>query len=279
MNRRRFLTAVSATLPLSVAGCLGDDTEDQPPTTGSPPTSEPTTSEPMSVGDTADLSGDAALTLLDGTAHASIVVARDDGPEIRANDGKKWILLDFDADYVDDRQALVSDSVTLTLNETDFTDPVFVARGGPNNFTAAYEVPADLSPWAGNVTIDTGDASDTWQLDARTLEDMAHTVSYSVTSVSVPDSVARGDDYDIDVTVENAGSGLLRFLTRLHPAGVASSTVNFEVPKGETKTHTTTVTASVAEGAEEFDVSLDWGVDSTTKTIAVESSASEESSE
>ncbi|WP_232687569.1 hypothetical protein [Halobacterium zhouii] len=275
MNRRRFLTAVSATLPLSVAGCLGNgNDDDQQTSTGSPTTDEPTTSEPMKVGETADLSGETALTLLDGTAHASIIVGTEDGPEVAANEGKKWALLNFDADAVDDRQTLVSDSVTLTLNETDYTDPTFVARGGQNDFTAAYEVPADLSPWAGHVTVDTGDASATWQLDARTLEDMAHAVSYSVTSVSVPDSVARGDSYDVDVTVENAGSAAMRFLARLNPAGVSPTTVEFEVPQGETKTNTTTVTASVAEGTEEFDVSLDWGVDSTTKTIAVDSSSS-----
>lgn len=281
MNRRRFLTAVSATLPLSVAGCLGDNGDepsttnppasDSPDNSDEPTTSEPTTSGPMSVGDKVSLGDDRALGVV-GTDATAFVVTRDGTDyQVHADNTTRYVLVTFDADAVDDYESFVAENVTLTINgEQTFTDPIFPVGGGSNRFSAAYAVPNDVTAYTSSVDFDSGDASASWALDARNIESITKDVDFQVASVSAPDAVASEADFAIDVDVENAASYPFEFVTQVEGTAGAPTRASFEIPAGETKTVTVEVTAPAADGNSEFDVTLDWGADTTTKTVQFE---------
>ena len=281
MNRRRFLTTVSAALPLSVAGCLGNGNEDEPSTT-SPPASDspdnpddpttagPTTSGPMSVGDKLSLGDDRALGVVGADATAFVVTRSGTDYQVHADNTTRHVLVTVDADAIDDHESFVAENVAFTINgEETFTDPVFPLGGGSNRFAAAYAVPNDLTAYTGSVNLDTGDTSATWEFDARDIESITMDVDFGVLSVSAPDAVAAEADFGVDLEVENAGDAL-GFVTLVEGTAGAPTRASFDIPAGETKTVTVEATAPAADGNSEFDVTLDWGADTTSKTIQFE---------
>ena len=222
----------------------------------------------MSVGEKVSLGDDRAIGVVGTGATAFVVTRNGTDTQVHAGNTTRHVLVTFNADGVDDYESFVAENVTFTINgEETFSDPVFPIGGGSNQFAAAYAVPNDLTPYTASVALDTGDVSGTWEFDARNIESITHHVDFKVASVSAPDAVAAEADFGIDVEVENAGE-VLEFVTQVQGTAGAPKRASFEIPAAKTKTVTVEATAPAADGNSEFDVTLNWGADSATKTIA-----------
>lgn len=270
MRRRRFLAGTAATLPIALAGCLsdqggGDDGTDSTPTTDD---SASANDGPLAVGDEANLSGDRALTV-DGLDASAFVVSRD-GAERTVHSGTttRYVHVALRPDGIDDYEAFAAEHVTLRVNDESYTDPVFPLGGGSVRFVAAYPVPADVTPYTASVEVDTGDANASWELDAREIEAVTRNVDYAVADVSAPESVEAGASFTVELAVSNNGDAM-EFVVQ--HAGAGSGRESFDVPAGEETTLELDLTAPSADGDGEFDVALDWGARSVTRTIGFES--------
>lgn len=277
MNRRRFLASASAAASLALAGCTSGQ-DDEPSTTTeatdttTPQTTTPTTTTddgPLAIGDEVSLFGESAMTVA-GASASAFVVSRD-GAERAVHSGNttRYVHVTFDIDAIDDYETFVAENVTLQLNDETFTDPVFPLGGGRNQFVAAYPVPNDLTPFTGSVVLDTGDASATWEFDARAIEDVTQTVNYAVTNVAAPDSVAAESSFAVDLTVSNDGDPM-EFVTKVFGTSSAPFRESFDVEGGSESTLTLDLTAPSADGDSEFEFSLDWGARTVNRTVAFE---------
>jgi len=283
MDRRRFLASVSASVPLALAGCVGgqDDgessttTDETTDTTESTDTTTTTTTDdgPMAFGDEVSLADDRAVSVESAGSTAFVVSADGGGRTVHAGNTTRYTLLTFQVDAVDDYEAFVSENVTLTVNDQTYGDPVFPLGGGFNQFTAAFPVPNDVTPYTASVDLDTGDTTASWELSARDVQDITQAVEFSVTSVSAPDTVESEGSFGVDLTVDNAGDAMT-FVTKVLGTAGAPTRTSFDIDAGTEKTVTVDATAPAAGDDSEFDVTLDWGADSATRTIAFGSDTS-----
>lgn len=280
MERRRFLASVSAAaVPLSLAGCMGGQ-DDEPsettteptdsPTTGEPTTTQPTESGPLSFGETAELSGDRALTVESAGASAFAVTRGEGDDQVHSVEDGRYVTVKFSPDGITDYRSFVSEHVTLTVNgEEEFSDPLFPLGGGPSRFDAAYAVPAGITPYTATVDVDTGDATASWEFDARAIEAITQTVDFSVTGLSAPDAVEPDANFTAELTVDNAGDAIT-FYGVLEGTAGAPARISEDLPAGETTTFDVAATAPEADGADEFEFAVDYGYDDVAETVAYE---------
>ncbi|MFB6071873.1 MAG: hypothetical protein ABEJ88_02800 [Halobacterium sp.] len=277
MDRRSFLASASATVPLALAGCLGGQDDSSTTTTTEPTdTTEQTTTQqttttsgPLSFGEEVSLSGDRAIAVADASSTA-FVVSRDGSERVvHAGNTTRYVVVTFQVDAISDYESFVPQNVTLTINDATFTDPVFPLGGGFNQFAAAYPVPNDVTPYTASVDLDTGDTTATWEFTARDIQAISQTVDFEVTKVTAPDSVASGAGFSVDLTVDNAGDAMT-FVTKVEGTSGAPFRTSFDVPAATKKTVTVDATAPDAGDASEFDVTLDWGANTATRTISYE---------
>lgn len=280
MERRRFLASLSATVPLALAGCMGgqddeDDTSTTAPTddtttqtTDETTTSTTTESGPMSVGDAASLGDGRELAVVDAGASAFAVTRGDGAGQIHAAEGERFVTVKFAPTGIDDYRSFVAENATLTINgEESFSDPVFPLGGGSTRFDAAYSVPADLTPYTATVTVEADGESATWEFGSRAIESMTQNVDYSVGELSVPESVPAGEGFTAELPVDNGG-GEMTFYAVVEGTANAPTRVSETLPASEETTIELNPTAPDADG--EFDLTVDWSADSTTKTIPLE---------
>jgi hypothetical protein len=275
MDRRQVLASASAALGAALAGCMGggdDDTStttttEQTKTTTTTTTTTTTEQGPMAVGEELSLGDDQAMAV-SGLDASAFVVSRDGSERvIHSGNATRYVHVTFEVDNVDDYESFVRENAALRLNEETYTEPVFPLGGGFNQFTAAYPVPNDVTAFTGGVELDASDATGTWEFDARNIEAVTMTVDWEVTNVAAPDSVAPEADFTVDLTVVNDGDDI-EFVTKYAVAGGSPSRDRWAAAGGEESTITLELTAPAADGASEFDVSMDWGARSVTRTIA-----------
>jgi hypothetical protein len=277
MRRRRFLAGTAATLPVALAGCLGDqgsggdDGTDSTPTTGDSASAD---DGPLAVGDEANLPGDRALTV-DGLDASAFVVSRD-GAERTVHSGTttRYVHVALRPDGIDDYEAFAAEHVTLRVNDEAYTDPVFPLGGGSVRFVAAYPVPADVTPYTASVEVDTGDANATWELDAREIETITTDVDYAVTDVVFPESVEPGETFSVELTVSNNGDAMA-FVVQ-HEAAGSTGRESVDVPAGEETTLVLDFTAPSDPGEDDDDgvsVELDWGSKGVAEVVPYDRSA------
>jgi len=290
MDRRKFIALLSSSIPLSMAGCMsGDDGGDsgstEPPATDVPATDEPTETAPepttttttttpeddgpLSVGESVELPDGGTISVARMDSSAFVLTQGDGGADVQAENGAYYVRVTFNAQGISDYESFVSENVGLTINDAKYGDPVITYASGFSTFTAAYLVPNDVTPYTGRVSLETGDVSAAWEFDAGVIEVITQNVTYTVPSVSVPESVAAGNSFDVEFTVENGGSPMT-FLAQVFGTKKAPLRLRKDVPGQDAKTFTVSAQAPSADGADEFDVTLDWGADATTKTIAFE---------
>lgn len=286
MERRKFLTILSTTVPLSVAGCLGggnDGGSGSPETTATPTTD--TTSEttpktttadtataddgPLRVGDQVELSGGKAISVDQMDSSISVLTKADRGATVQAEDGAYYVRVTFNGHGITEYESFVTENVSLVVEEQEYGDPVFTYTSGFNTFTAAYRVPADLIPYTGRVNLETDDVSVAWEFNAGNIESITQAVDYSVAGVSVPDATARGSPFELEITVENGGDPMT-FLAQVFGTMKGPIRVREAVPGDDAKTFTVKGKAPATTEEDEFEVTLDWGADSVSKTIQFE---------
>lgn len=274
MDRREFLAGTAASLPLALAGCLGeqgddetDTTQTQTQTTQSTDNSSNGDDGPLAVGDEAGLSGDRALAV-SGFDASAFVVSRD-GSERTVHSGKttRYVHVALQPTGIDDYEAFAAENVTLHVNDESFTDPVFPLGGGANQFVAAYPVPSDVTPYTASVEVDTGDANATWELGARDIETVTKTVDYAVSDVSFPESVEPGATFTVELTVSNNGDAM-EFVLQHEVAG-SGGRETYDVPAGEETTLELDFTApsDPDEGDDGVAVQLEWGGRGTIEVV------------
>lgn len=274
MDRRQVLASASAALGAALAGCMGGqdgDTSTTTTTTEQTTTTTTTTttteSGPLALGEEVSLSGGAAMTAA-GLGASAFVVSRDGSDRvIHSGNTTRYVHVTFEVDDVDDYESFVRENVALRLNDETYTDPVFPLGGGFNQFTAAYPVPDDVTPYTGGVELDTGDTTTTWEFDARDIGDATMTVDWAVADVAAPDSVAPETDFTVELTVSNNGDDI-QFVAQYAVGSDSRSRDSWTVPGGEEKTIALELTSPARDGASEFDVSMNWGARSVTRTVA-----------
>jgi len=292
MERRDFLAGTTAALPLALAGCLGgsgsggdsdgtdgDDDDDDDDTTratdDAPNGSGGSGGDdgPLAVGDRAGLGGDRALTVA-GLDASAFVVSRDGAERVvHSGNETRYVHVALRPDGVDDREAFAADNVTLVVNGESFGDPVFPLGGGPSQYVAAFPVPTDVTPYTASVEVDAGDATATWELDAREIETITQTVDYAVSDVSLPDAVAPGDSFTADLTVSNNGDAMA-FVVQYRGGG-NTGRETLDVPAGTEKTLELDLAAPDDPGSDDgFGVTLDWGGRGVTELVTYEEPSS-----
>jgi hypothetical protein len=281
VDRRQVLASAAAAAAAGLAGCLGGGDSDSSTTTDEQPTTTATTttdSGPMAVGDERSLGDDHAMTVAGLDASAFVVSRNGSDRVVNAGNTTRYVHVTFEVDNVDDYETFVRENATLRINEETYGDPVFPLGGGFNQFTAAYPVPNDVTPYTGGVDLDTGDTEATWEFDARDIGDITMDVDWDVSSVAVPDSVAPEAEFAVELTVANAGDDVT-FATEYAVGDGSGGRESWSAPGGEDTTVALELTAPAADGASEFDVSLDWGARSVTRTVAFAESESESGGE
>ena len=261
MDRREFLAGTAASLPLALAGCLGEQGDDETDTTETTQSGDGTESDdgPLAVGDEANLSGDRALTVADFDASA-FVVSRDGADRtVHSAATTRYVHVALEPTGIEDYETFAAENVTLRVNDESFTDPVFPLGGGTNRFVAAYPVPSDVTPFTASVEVDTGDAEATWELAAREIETITKSVDYAVADTSFPESVEPGATFTVELTVSNNGDAM-EFVVQHEVAGAAGRET-FDVPAGEETTLELDFTApsDPDDGDDGVPVELDWG--------------------
>ncbi|MFT4890665.1 MAG: hypothetical protein ACI9YT_001583 [Halobacteriales archaeon] len=284
MERRKFITVLSSMVPLSMAGCMGGQNDGGSGTTAAPTTDEPagTTAEPtttttttpeddgpLSVGDRVELSDDRGISVARIESSVVVLTQADGGADVKGEKGGYYVLVSFDGNGISEYESFVRENVSVVIEGEEYGDPVFTYASGFNTFTAAYQVPADIVPYTGSVRLDTGDLSAIWEFDGGVIDAITRKVDYSVSSLSVPDSVAPESPFSIEFTVENGGDPMT-FLAQVFGTLEAPLRIREDVPESDAKTVTVAAKAPAAGDADEFDVTLDWGADSTTETIPFE---------
>lgn len=268
-----------------MAGCMGDGNDGGSVTTAAPTTDEPagTTAEPtttattttaeddgpLSVGDRVGLSDDRAISVARIDSSVFVLTQADGGAEVKGENGTYYVLVSFNGHGITEYESFVRENVSVVIEEEEYGDPVFTYASGFNTFTAAYQVPADIVPYRGSVRLDAGDVSAVWEFDAGVIDAITRSVDYSVSSLSVPDSVAPESPFSIEFTVENGGDPMT-LLAQVFGTLEAPLRIREDVPEKDGKTVTVAAKAPAAGDADEFDVTLDWGADSTTETITFE---------
>lgn len=287
MDRRRFLASVSASVPLALAGCLGGQ-DDTPSTTTAPTqttadaTTETTTDAttttdgdgPLGFGEHASLSDDRSISVESADATAFVVTA--DGTErlVHAGNTTRYTLVTFQIDEIAEYESFVRENVTLAVvdqndDEQTFEPELFPLGGGSNQFTAAFPVPNDVTPYLASVNLDTGDTTAAWEFDAAAISDITQNVDFEVTDVSAPDAVESEASFGVDLTVDNAGDPMT-FVAKLLGTASAPTRTSFDLDGSAETTVTVDASAPAADGASEFDVTADWGADTATRTVAYE---------
>lgn len=294
MERRTFLASVSASVPLAVAGCMGESgdepstTSESNGTTAEPTTQatteQPTDSGPLSVGEAASLSDGRELAVVDAGASAFVVTRGDADEQIHAEDGERFIRVKFAPDGIEDYRSFVEDNVRVTVNErsegTDhgaiLLEPVFPIGGGPSRFDAAWSIPTDVTPYTATVTLDAGEETYDWVFDAEHIEAITQTVDYTVGSLSAPDSVAPGESFTAELPVENEGDAV-EFYAVLTGTANAPTRIAEDLPGGEETTIEVDATAPErSDGGDQtgaevgFEFALDWGHGAAAATVDYE---------
>jgi hypothetical protein len=285
MERRTFLASVSASIPLAVAGCMGEsddepsnttesnDTTTQPTTQNT--TEQPSQSGPLSVGESASLSGGRELAVVDAGASAFVVTRGDADGQVHARENERYVRVKFAPTGIDDYQSFVAKHATFTVNggiDSEDTvmldDPIFPIGGGPSRFDAAYSLPVDVTPYTATVSLDTDDGPVNWEFSAENIETITQSVDYSVGSLSAPDSVAPGDSFTAELPVENAGDEIT-FYTVLTGTASAPKRISKALTAGETTTVEVDATAPDTDG-DNFEFALDWGHGTASATVDYE---------
>lgn len=267
-----------------MAGCMGDGNDGGSGTTAAPTTDEPagTTAEPtttttttpeddgpLSVGDRVGLSDDKAISVARIDSSVFVLTQADGGADVKGENGAYYVLVSFNSHGITEYESFVRENVSVVIEEDEYGDPVFTYASGFNTFTATYQVPADIVPYTGSVRLDTGDVSAVWEFDAGVIDAITRSVDYSVSSLSVPDAVAPESPFSIEFTVEN-GDDPMTFLAQVFGTLEAPLRIREDVPEQDAKTVTVAAKAPAAGDESEFDVTLDWGADSISKTIPFE---------
>lgn len=286
MERRTFLASVSASIPLAVAGCLGGGDDESGETTTAPETTttDQTTDEdsiteensgPLSVGETASLSDDRELAVLDADASAFVVTRGTGEDRIHAVEGERYVRVKFSPTGLDDYQSFVAENVTVAVNgdldsedTVTLADPIFPIGGGPSRFDAAFSMPTDLTPYTATVSLEMGDESVDWEFSAGYIEAITQAVDYTVGSVSTPDTLAAGDDFTVELPVENEGDDV-EFHAVLTGTANAPTQVSEPLTGGEETTIEIEATAPDTDG-DSFELVVDWDYGEASTTVGYE---------
>lgn len=286
MDRRRFLASVSASVPLALAGCLGGQDNDPSTTAPTQTTTDPTTDGttagtttetsdgPLSFGEHANLSGDRSIAV-EG-ADATVFVVTADGAErlVHAGNTTRYTLVTFQIDEITEYESFVRENVVLTIldqndDERTFEAELFPLGGGFNQFTAAFPVPNEVTPYLASVNLDTGDTTAAWEFDAGDISDITKSVDFEVTEVSAPDAVESEGSFGVNLTVDNAGDPMT-FVAKLHGTASAPTRTSFDLDGSTETTVTVDASAPAADGDSEFEFTVDWGADTAARTVSYE---------
>ena len=114
-----------------------------------------------------------------------------------------------------------------------------------------------------------------WDLPEETVEQFGLSPDFSVTGLTTPGTVARGDNFEATFTVKNNGQKTEYFMAEFgHDTRIDSTEVLLEVPKGEQRSYTKLIKPQYSENEdeseEEIKVILDWGCDQGTVNLAKE---------
>jgi hypothetical protein len=281
MRRRRLLAAAASGLTgaaAGLAGCLGASGDDSPQsttrtttatvatTTATVATTTATTATTTalsrrSVGDSAAVEG-GTVTLAAVALHRFIREdLKTDSPNTRAvaEPGRKYVT----ATLVED--GLGRPPVTATLRLDGELAGSF-QRGlydgydwTPHTYRLFVPLALDATADRGTVVFESraGDPLAAWALPDRVLARLNDPPVFEVRSVSVPDSVASGDDVPVTIHLGNTGGSDGTFVATLglvdtsHPR-----VVEVEVAGGERRTVERRVPT---HGGDEVTVVLDWG--------------------
>lgn len=276
MNRRRFIASAATAVPLALAGCTSGQDDEPSTTTAQTRTTTTTTTTattaddgPLAVGEEVNLSGERAVTVAD-TGATAFVVSRDGADyTVHAGNTTRFVLVTFEVDNVDGYESFVTENATLRLNEQTFSGPVFPLGGGQNQFVAAYATPNELTPYTGGVELDAGEVSAAWEFDARDVESITRTVDFEVTDVVVPSTVPAGEDFTAKLVLANDGDPM-DFVTQVTGTSSAPTRTSFTAEGATDSTYALELTAPSADGASEFELGLDWGADTATRTVSFE---------
>lgn len=267
MDRRRFLAATTALLPLT-AGCIdtgGTDTATPTRTT----TRTGTTTSPASLAPGERYTTDEGFTVtVDAVAvHLAVVEfgTVHDNPLYRTD--AQFVVADVTVDG-DDPPDPVDLPVFLATDTLEEQSRRYVAAAsnddGRQRF--GYPVPTSNAPESGDIVWTRPEARDVrWELSAETLSAIARAPAFEVKAFGA--ETVSGEEVELSLTVENVGERDGRFLAEAGDAGLSDQPeIEVPVPEGETVTATRRVSASFG-GREELSVVLRWDGNERSRTV------------
>ena len=106
-----------------------------------------------------------------------------------------------------------------------------------------------------------------WTVSDRTLDALGTPPEFVVEEFAVPETVADGEPFEVEITVSNDGRRTGWFVAEVGPAS-RSDGLDVEIPydPGETRAVTRELRASFGDG-DEMPVRLDWDRDAIEKTV------------
>jgi hypothetical protein len=281
MNRRRYL-AVLGGATAGLAGCVDSDdtaTTVEPETGADAPTKTPDGTRTPASPESTTLENNEPYRTPEGWTLRVVVY--------RVRRGiVEWGTVHTDAVVPEDRQFLQAGVRTGGEGAPDPSELCIVAEvDGERPFEGCtsrleavsreklgqlHAVPVPLPTDADSVAVvwHSGDGHEArWRVDGTTVAELDRPPEFVVEDLAVPDSVADGEEFEVDITLRNDGGRKDWFAAELGFAS-ASDAMDLEIPLGvgERVTVPRTLTAHFAEG-DEATVVLDWDLDSLSRTV------------
>lgn len=282
MHRRRYLALLGATTT-ALAGCVDADTPGTATESDSDGTPAPTetpagTRTPASPESTTLESNEPYRTPEGWTLRVAIYRVRRGIIE--------WGTVHTDAVVPEDRQFLQVGVRTDGEGAPDPSELCFVAEidgerpyGGcasrleavsREKFGQVHAVPVPLPTDANAVAVvwHSGDGYEPrWTVPTRTVAALRRVPEFVVEDLAVPESVADGEEFEVEITLRNDGDRTDWFVAELGFAS-ASDGLDLEIPldPGERVTVPRTLPAQFGE-EDELTVVLDWDLGSLTRTV------------
>lgn len=255
MNRREILAAGASLSTIVVAGCASG--ADAPTNTAERPANRTSTDSTTQATTTApavsDLWVDRSFTYMYAGAHYNAYTVAGDGPVFvfaLVGDGEPpSLVLDGESHGPADE-----------LPGSTGADAVFSRRDTDDRSVVSYELPEPVDSPSGSV----GDAA----LDTEQLAFLSDPPVFSVTDVTVPESVQSGSHATVTVTVENSGGSPGTFR-----AAATSESFSGWGPEAVTVQPSTSgrlVLRVPIYGENEERVNYTWGSDGGDTTVQVE---------
>ncbi|WP_435361217.1 hypothetical protein [Haloarchaeobius sp. DFWS5] len=285
MRRRALLTSVSVGL-VGSAGCLGLDdagttttTRSRTPADSSPP-SVTGTAPTESAIDTVSVGAGDTLTFEHGSVTLGDLVAQSSFrrqtavvPSIHGDPDQLFAVLDIDISQYDEAVAelptmVVVDGSTNPAGE----QPLAYTTSGADSVRLAFSVPAGEPADAGGIVFFGRNDRYRYSFPESLVAAIEQPPAFDV-SVSFPDSVGLGARYHAEVTVSNTGERPGTLQGCLSDSRSPDACADFQVSVDAGASTTTTVEGGHARGDPgELTLTVDWGLDSASKTVPAESS-------